>query len=85
MFIAGPHLFNHQVNKPDGKTTTSPLARELGLPFPGEPGQCNAIIDFTSVQVGFTTPTDPAACAQVVEWRADDGFLMVARRLLKMG
>ncbi len=25
------------------------------------------------------------SCAQAAEWRADDGFLMAARRLLKMG
>ena len=37
-----------------------PRARDLGLPFPGEPGPCNAITDVAGVQVGFRTLTDPA-------------------------
>lgn len=35
-------------------------ARDLGLPFPGTPGQLNAITDVPGVKVGFTTLTDPA-------------------------
>ena len=34
-------------------------ARDLGLPFPGRPGPCNAITDVPGVKVGFTTLTDP--------------------------
>nr|WP_263326438.1 P1 family peptidase [Neobacillus sp. Marseille-Q6967] len=30
-------------------------ARELGLPFPGKTGECNAITDVPGVEVGFTT------------------------------
>lgn len=37
-----------------------PRARELGLPFPGQPGPFNAITDVPGVQVGFCTLTDPA-------------------------
>ena len=37
-----------------------PRARDLGLPFPGTPGPCNAITDVPGVLVGFTTLTDPA-------------------------
>ncbi len=37
-----------------------PRARDLGLPFPGEPGPLNAITDVAGVAVGFTTLTDPA-------------------------
>lgn len=36
-----------------------PRARELGLPFPGQPGPLNAITDVAGVEVGFTTLTDP--------------------------
>ena len=32
-----------------------PRARDLGLEFPGEPGQCNAITDVDGVAVGMTT------------------------------
>ncbi|MFN3259519.1 MAG: P1 family peptidase [Pikeienuella sp.] len=39
---------------------TKPRARDLGLPFPGEPGPWNAITDAPGVSVGFTTLTDPA-------------------------
>lgn len=39
---------------------TKPRARDLGLPFPGEPGPWNAITDVPGVAVGFTTLTDPA-------------------------
>lgn len=35
-------------------------ARELGLPFRGQPGPCNAITDVEGVKVGFCTLTDPA-------------------------
>lgn len=37
-----------------------PRARDLGLPFPGTPGQWNAITDVPGVAVGFTTLNDPA-------------------------
>ena len=37
-----------------------PRARDLGLPFPGQPGPWNAITDVPGVSVGFTTLTDPA-------------------------
>lgn len=36
-----------------------PRARDLGLPFPGQPGPLNAITDVAGVTVGFTTLTDP--------------------------
>ena len=39
---------------------TRSRARALGLPFPGTPGQWNAITDVSGVSVGFTTLTDPA-------------------------
>ena len=39
---------------------TKPRARDLGLPFPGQPGHFNAITDVPGVMVGFTTLTDPA-------------------------
>lgn len=42
------------------KPTKRPRARELGLPFPGNPGPNNAITDVPGVTVGFTTLTDPA-------------------------
>ena len=32
-----------------------PRGRDLGLPFPGETGRCNAITDIPGVEVGFTT------------------------------
>ena len=38
----------------------TPRARDLGLPFPGEPGRWNAITDVPGVSVGFRTLTDPA-------------------------
>lgn len=34
-------------------------ARDLGLPFPGQPGPFNAITDVAGVRVGFCTLTDP--------------------------
>ncbi len=37
-----------------------PRARDLGLPFPGQPGPLNAITDVPGVRVGFCTLTDPA-------------------------
>ena len=37
-----------------------PHARDLGLPFPGQPGPLNAITDVPGVRVGFCTLTDPA-------------------------
>jgi D-aminopeptidase len=39
---------------------TVPRARDLGLPFPGQPGPWNAITDVAGVRVGFCTLTDPA-------------------------
>jgi L-aminopeptidase/D-esterase-like protein len=42
------------------KASPKPRARELGLPFPGVPGSCNAITDVPGVEVGFCTLTDPA-------------------------
>ena len=36
-----------------------PRARELGLPFPGNPGPFNAITDVPGVTVGLCTLTDP--------------------------
>ncbi len=41
-------------------TLNRPRARDLGLPFPGQPGPHNAITDVPGVTVGFTTLTDPA-------------------------
>ena len=38
--------------------TTKPRARDLGLPFPGQPGPFNAITDVNGVKVGFVTLTD---------------------------
>jgi D-aminopeptidase len=35
--------------------STRPRARDLGIPFDGEPGPFNAITDVPGVQVGFTT------------------------------
>jgi D-aminopeptidase len=40
--------------------SSRPRARDLGLPFPGEPGPLNAITDVPGVAVGFCTLTDPA-------------------------
>lgn len=40
--------------------TGKPRARDLGLPFPGRPGEFNAITDVPGVEVGFCTLTDPA-------------------------
>ena len=37
-----------------------PRARDLGLPFAGQPGPLNAITDVPGVLVGFCTLTDPA-------------------------
>lgn len=42
------------------KKTTSPRARDLGLPFPGQTGPWNAITDVAGVAVGFCTLTDPS-------------------------
>ena len=42
------------------KPTQKPRARDLGLPFPGNPGPNNAITDIPGVRVGFATLTDPA-------------------------
>jgi len=36
-----------------------PRARDLGLPFPGQTGPCNAITDVAGVDVGMTTLRDP--------------------------
>ena len=41
-------------------TTSRPRARDLGLPFPGQPGPHNAITDVPGVHVGFTTLRDPS-------------------------
>ena len=41
------------------KPPQKPRARDLGLPFPGNPGPNNAITDIPGVRVGFTTLTDP--------------------------
>ena len=41
------------------ETTTKPRARDLGLPFLGQPGPFNAITDVSGVKVGFVTLTDP--------------------------
>jgi len=40
--------------------SATPRARDLGLPFPGQPGPLNAITDVPGVAVGFCTLTDPA-------------------------
>jgi D-aminopeptidase len=37
------------------ETVTKPRARDLGLPFPGEPGPCNALTDVPGVAVGLAT------------------------------
>ena len=34
---------------------TKPRARDIGIPFDGTPGPCNAITDIPGVEVGFTT------------------------------
>jgi len=36
-------------------TTPRPRARDLGIPFDGEPGPLNAITDIAGIEVGFTT------------------------------
>ncbi|MDH5356525.1 MAG: P1 family peptidase [Gammaproteobacteria bacterium] len=41
------------------KSSIKPRARDLGLPFSGQPGPNNAITDVAGVKVGFTTLTDP--------------------------
>ncbi|MCP5009877.1 MAG: S58 family peptidase, partial [Aestuariibacter sp.] len=41
------------------KPALKPRARDLGLPFPGNPGPNNAITDVLGVKVGFTTLTNP--------------------------
>lgn len=54
-----------------------PRARDLGLPFPGTPGPCNAITDVPGVTVGFCTLTDPAKAMRtgvtIVRPRQDKG------------
>jgi len=42
---------SHLASTPSGKTR----ARGLGLPFPGEPGEFNAITDVAGVEVGYAT------------------------------
>lgn len=39
---------------------TKPRARDLGIPFGGEPGPLNAITDVPGVKVGYKTLTDPS-------------------------
>ena len=34
---------------------TKPRARDLGIPFEGTPGTCNAITDVQGVTVGYST------------------------------
>ncbi|WP_438854637.1 DmpA family aminopeptidase [Agromyces sp. M3QZ16-3] len=46
-------------------TTHGPRARDLGVPFDGEPGRWNALTDVPGVEVGYTTiiegdPGDPS-------------------------
>ncbi len=36
-------------------TAGQPRARAIGIPFPGEPGELNAITDVPGVEVGLTT------------------------------
>jgi L-aminopeptidase/D-esterase-like protein len=38
-----------------GATGTSPRARDLGVPFPGQAGPLNAITDVSGVEVGYAT------------------------------
>jgi L-aminopeptidase/D-esterase-like protein len=38
-----------------GLATAAPRARDLGIPFPGQPGPLNAITDVVGVEVGYTT------------------------------
>ena len=63
-----------------------PRGRDLGLPFPGEPGPLNAITDVPGVEVGFCTLTDPAACfpgclgTPLADVTARDGRLTVMLR-----
>ena len=45
---------------------TKPRGRELGLPFPGQPGPLNAITDVPGVLVGYTT----------LDGRTDDGKII---------
>ncbi|MFT5113284.1 MAG: D-aminopeptidase, partial [Parasphingorhabdus sp.] len=42
------------------KSNNRPRARDLGLPFNGNPGPYNAITDVKGISVGFKTLTDPA-------------------------
>ena len=42
-----------------------PRARELGLPFPGKPGDLNAITDIPGVCVGFSTVVEDRPDAQI--------------------
>src|SRR5258705_3214010 len=37
------------------RKVTNPRARELGIPFDGQPGPLNSITDVTGVEVGHTT------------------------------
>src|SRR3712207_612869 len=37
------------------RATTKPRGRDIGLPFPGNPGPLNAITDVPGVAVGFST------------------------------
>lgn len=39
-------------------TPTNPRARDLGVPFDGEPGQWNAITDIPGLEVGYATVTE---------------------------
>ena len=50
-----------------------PRARELGVPFEGQPGPLNAITDVTGVEVGYVTLTE------------DDGKLVVGQGPVRTG
>jgi D-aminopeptidase len=43
--------------------SSRPRGRQLGLPFPGQTGPCNAITDVAGVEVGYYTRIDPLGAA----------------------
>lgn len=48
-----------------GLANAEPRARDLGIPFPGQPGPLNAITDVAGVEVGYTTLIEGEGALQV--------------------
>jgi len=48
-----------------GFAIAEPRARDLGIPFPGQPGPLNAITDVAGVEVGYTTLIEGEGALQV--------------------